>query len=299
MSNNRLPSLNALKAFEVVARLGSINQAAQELYLTHGAISRQISILEEQLAVALLAKQGRGIKLTPAGLQLAAMVSDSFEKLRLACQTIRQQAQIAPIILTCSGSLLARWLIPRLPQLKDDLPALNLQIAVSNSDTLTEHQSLQLTLSFLTPPYPAHQHIYPLVVERLGVVLSPHLPYAKSLIASTPQSLLNYPVLHTTSRPQAWQQWLSAHKLQTNQLQLGQNFEHLYYLLEAAIAGVGIAIAPQLLVNKELESGQLIAPWGFIETETYLALAVPNKSQSALLPSFIEWLQSNARTHDV
>lgn len=291
MPINRLPSLNALKAFEAAARLGSMNQAAQELHLTHGAISRQVGILEEQLGVSLFTKQGRGIQLTAAGRTLSASASEALQQLQQACVQVQQQAQQAPLVLTCSGSLLARWLIPRLNQLKQDLPDLELQIAVSPGDQAEQQAALALSLGFFTPPYQAQHTVYPLLPERMGVVFSPHWPQAAQLQQAPPQALLEHSLLYTQSRPQAWQQWAQAHDISPEALRLEQGFEHLYYLLEAAVAGVGIAIAPQLLVADDVAAKRLLAPWGFIETEACLALSVPPKYQSPHVQALVAWLQ--------
>ncbi len=136
MSNHfNLPPLNALKAFEASARLQSITLAAKELHVTHGAISRQVKLLEEHLSVALVSKQGRGIKLTDAGIRLYEASHAALSHIDSACADIRQQTQHAPFVLACPGSLLARWLIPRLEQLQHDLPDLRLQVITKQAMT--------------------------------------------------------------------------------------------------------------------------------------------------------------------
>src|SRR5690606_28372137 len=128
------------------------------------------------------------------------------------------------------------------------------------------------TLCFAEPPWPADMQVVELAVERIGPVLSPHHAAYSRLVGAPPAALLGEPLLHTTSRPQAWPQWARAQQLDPQQLQLGQGFEHLYYLLEAAAAGLGVAIAPQTLVMDDLRAGRLVAPWGFVETPGHLAL---------------------------
>ena len=122
-----LPSLNALRAFEATARLGSVNRAAEELHVTHGAISRQLRVLEEALGQPLFVRQGRGIALTVAGEQLQDRVSGAFDQLRDAWTELQRGREDAPFVLGCAGSVLARWVIPRLERLERDLPTLRLQ----------------------------------------------------------------------------------------------------------------------------------------------------------------------------
>src|SRR5690606_13477118 len=102
--------------------------------------------------------------------------------------------------------------------------------------------------------------------------------------------LLGEPLLHTTSRPQAWPQWTEAQGLEAARLQQGQGFEHLYYLLEAAAAGLGVAIAPQQLVADDLAGGRLIAAWGFVVTHARLALWVPGRGRDPRAERLAAWL---------
>ena len=132
MSRN-LPPLNALRAFEATARLNSVSQAAQLLHVTHGAVSRQLKVLEEHLGVSLFVKDGRGLKLTDAGVRLRDASSEAFERLRDVCAELTQRGADAPFVLGCSGSLLARWFIPRLGRLNADLPDLRLHLSAGLS----------------------------------------------------------------------------------------------------------------------------------------------------------------------
>lgn len=267
-----LPPLNALRAFEAAARLQSVSRAGDELHVTHGAISRQIRALEEQLGVSLFDKAGRGVKLTDAGLRLRDVTSESFERLRGVCADLRRQQEERPFVLGCPGSLLARWFIPRLDRLQRELPELRLQLSASQGELDPRSTEVDATLLFADPPWPADMQVFELAPERIGPVLSPRYANYARLAAATAEALYAEPLLHTTSRPQAWPQWAAAQGLAAERMQQGQGFEHLYYLLEAAAAGLGVAIAPQTLVADDLRAGRLVAPWGFVETSGCLAL---------------------------
>ena len=287
-----LPPLNALRAFEAVARLGSLKRAADELHVTHGAISRQLANLEQTLGVALLEKEGRGVKLTDAGARLGAVASEAFERVAALCAELQHQAAEAPFVLGCPGSLLARWLIPRLDRLQRELPELRLQLSASEGELDPRRADLDATLWFAEPPWPADVAVFELAVERIGPVLSPHHPRAVQLITAAPVALLGEALLHTASRPQAWPTWLRSQGLAPGQLRLGQGFEHLYYLLEAALAGLGVAIAPQQLVADDLATGRLLAPWGFVETPARLALWVPRRRLDRRAERLADWLRA-------
>ncbi len=285
-----LPPLNALKAFEASARLQSITLAAKELHVTHGAVSRQVKQLEEHLGVDLLSKQGRGIKLTDAGARLYKTSNEAFSQIHTSCVEIRRQTQQAPFVLACPGSLLARWLIPRLEQLQRDLPDLRLQVITNAGDDNLQHSDADASLVFLDQPCPDTMQAYTLDSERIGPVLSPRYQHAARLSTAPAAQLLKEPLLFTHSRPQAWPQWAQAQQLATVELTYAQGFEHLYYLLEAAVAGLGVAIAPEHLVRSDIANGRLIAPWGFVETSAKLVLLTRKNQHTQRAQQLAQWL---------
>jgi DNA-binding transcriptional LysR family regulator len=126
-------------------------------------------------------------------------------------------------------------------------------------------------------------------------VVSPRYAGFDSLRDQPPAALLGEALLHTSSRPQAWPAWASSNGLQADSLGFGTGFEHLYYLLEAAVAGLGVAIAPEPLVADELAAGRLLAPWGFAATGGFWVLATPEGAQDARIESLSEWLTEQLR----
>ncbi|MCU0075465.1 LysR family transcriptional regulator [Pseudomonas koreensis] len=293
-----LPPLNALRAFEATARLNSVSQAAEQLHVTHGAVSRQLKVLEEHLGVSLFVKDGRGLKLTDAGIRLRDASSEAFDRLRSVCAELTQSTADAPFVLGCSGSLLARWFIPRLGRLNADLPDLRLHLSAGEGDLDPRRPGLDALLLFAEPPWPADMQVYELASERIGPVMSPLFSGYQRLQSAPPIALLDEPLLHTTSRPQAWPSWAQQNGLDAKALKLGQGFEHLYYLLEAAVAGLGVAIAPEPLVTEDLKAGRLVAPWGFSETPAQLALWLPKRAADGRARQLAQWLRNELRQAD-
>ena len=285
-----LPPLNALRAFEAAARLLSVSKAGEELHVTHGAISRQIRALEEELGIRLVSKDGRGIKLTDAGMRLRDVAGETFERLRLVCAELKRQTQDAPFVLGCPGSLLARWFIPRLDRLNRELPELRLQLSTSHGELDPRSPQVDATLLFAEPPWPVDMQVFELAAERIGPVLSPRYARFAELHRAPAAALLGEPLLYTSSRPQAWPNWAAGNALDSGALRYGQGFEHLYYLLEAAAAGLGVAIAPQQLVADDLAAGRLLAPWGFVETPARLALWQPLRNRDQRAAQLARWL---------
>lgn len=286
-----LPSLNALRAFEATARLGSLTQAARQLNVTHGAISRQLRALETELGVALFSKEGRGLKLTEAGLRLREASTQAFDRLRAVCAELTVIDADAPFVLGCSGSLLARWFIPRLGRLNAELPDLRLHLSAGEGDLDPKSPGIDAMLVFAEPPWPAEVQVHELIAERIGPVVSPHYAGCAGLLDAPPQAVLGETLLQTVSRPQAWPNWAVAQGVDAARLTFSQRFEHLYYLLEAAVAGLGMAIAPHALVADDLQAGRLVAPWGFTQTRASLALWVPQRRMGRRAERLAGWLR--------
>lgn len=266
MTSRDLPPLNALRAFEAAARLGSLSRAADELHVTHGAVSRQVRLLEDELGVPLFHRDGRRLRLTGAGRRLGEAAGTAFAGIQATVRGLRRGGEPGTRVIGCPGSVLARWMIPRLEQLRTDLPALRLHLSPHEGAFAPALPGLDAALLIGAPPWPDAWRVHALAPERVGPVLDPRHPAAARLCGRPPAALLDEELLHTASRPQAWPQWARLQGLDPAALRLGTGFEHLYYLLEAALAGLGVAIAPQPLVADDLASGRLVAPWGFVDT---------------------------------
>lgn len=291
MPERELPPLNALRAFEAVARLRSVTAAAIELHVTHGAVSRQLRLLDDALGLPLFVRHGRGLALTEAGTQLHEGTSAAFSQLRESWGSLRQRATTTPFVLGCSSSLLARWVIPRLDRLGRDLPTVPLHLSAQESTPTAEFAHVDAMLLLHAPPWPSHWQVEILAPERTGPVVSPHYSGWSRLQDSAPACLLDEPLLHTASRPQAWPEWLQGMGLAAPRAQPGASFPHLYHLLEAAIAGLGVAIAPEPLVADDLRSGRLLAPWGFRPTTAAWILVTSRRSSDPRSTVLANWLR--------
>lgn len=290
-----LPPLNALRAFEATARLGSVSRAAGELHVTHGAVSRHIRTLEEELGRPLFQREGRGLALTTDGLRLREAAGEAFTALRGAWADLQRDRSPAALVLGCPGSLLARWVIPRLERLAGELPDLKLHLSSQEGGFDANLTGLDAALLLGETPWPAEWQAHGLAPERIGPVLSPHHPRFDALRQAPVAALLGEPLLHTASRPQAWPRWFATQRLDAAAMRLGTGFDHLTYLLEAAAAGLGVAIAPQELVATDLASGRLAAPWGFAETGGEWALCCVRGNRDPRIAALADWLRGELR----
>ncbi|NLW96821.1 MAG: LysR family transcriptional regulator [Xanthomonadaceae bacterium] len=297
MADPGLPSLNALRAFEAAARRGNLSRAADELHVTHGAVSRQVRLLEEELGVALFHRDGRRLRLTAAGRRLAEAAGSAFAGIQATVRALRRAGEPGTRVIGCPGSLLARWMIPRLERLRAELPGLQLHLSPHEGDFAPALPGLDAALLIGAPPWPPQWRVHVLAPERVGPVVDPRHPAAARLAGRPPSALLQEDLLHTASRPQAWPGWARRQGLDPVALRLGTGFEHLYYLLEAALAGLGVAIAPQPLVAAEVAAGRLLAPWGFVDTGAQWCLCT-RAGDDPELERLADWLRAQLAATD-
>lgn len=286
----RLPSLSALRAFEAAARHGSMTRAASELCVTHGAISRQVRGLEAELGVALFQGPKSRISLTPAGVRLSEALSDAFARMAQGVASVAQQDQNG-VIVSSLGTLAMRWLIPRLPRFNTRHPEIRLRLTTCEGTDDAAQDRHDVALRVGGPDWPKGLTAQPFFTEYAGPVLAPHL--AATLRLQTPADLRQAPLMHTTTRPEAWTEWCAQHGLDGALSPDGQQFEHFYFMLEAALSGLGVAMGFWHLVADDVAAGRLIAPFGFKPTgRVYAALMAKNSSRASR--AFCTWLEKEA-----
>jgi DNA-binding transcriptional LysR family regulator len=294
-SSKRLPSLQALRCFEAAARLENFSQAAQELHLTHGAISRAVRVLEEDLGIALFERRSRRVFLTDAGRHLAQAVHEGMERMRQATQDLRARAQHAQRwVLSCEPTLLMRWLIPRWPQFQEQHPQLQLHL-VAGGGPFSFGDGIDLAIRRDDFPLPADCHVETLFIERIGPVCRPDRLaqwYEHPALGNAPGLRPEAPRLHSRTRPGAWTTWSDCSgQPQPSGPEL--RFDHFYFSLQAAVAGLGLAIGPWQLVRDDIASGVLAAPTGFVEDGSRYCLLSPAPPAAGSIPAqLLGWLRS-------
>lgn len=269
------PSLNALRAFDATARLGSMSGAAKILNVTHGAVSRQVRQLEQQLGQALFIRAHGRLELTNEGRMLANTTHDAFSQLHDCWEGLLSAQQAQPLTLGCTGSLLSRWLIPRMASLPAILKEMRWHV-VSTDDALdVANAGIDVALAYLSPPWPQGYEVIPLHPERFGPVLSPTLlADIKQKDTNMLSALMASSLLSTQSRTEAWSLWLTAQGHPSTEITYQQSFQHSLYLLEAAEAGLGVAIAPDILIADAHTHHRLATPLPFLETNAMLCLVI-------------------------
>lgn len=256
----RLPPLRALQVFEIAAGCDSFTKAAEELCVTHGAVSHQIRTLEAWLDEELFVRQTDGIHLTETGMALRGVCIEVFGTLEAECQRIRHGDADGLVRVGCSGSFIGHWLIPCLERFEQTHPEIALDLRVADDLAALTLRNVDVMIVGGPVPRLAGIAAISLAHDIIGPVCAANW---------TPQPRsgrdLQGALLHTTSRPLAWQDWAHAAN-ETLALEGGRRFDSLTLTLEAARQGLGFAIAPQLLVRRKLETGVLRAPFGFHDT---------------------------------
>ena len=255
MNRSDIPSLDDLRAFEAVARLGSVRIAADSLALTHGAISRRITKLAEELGFRLFERNGRGLRLTPAGEALNLTLNRFFAELTATVESLRNAAvQQNSVVLSCEPSVAMRWLIPRLGSFQSAFPDVALHLSVGGGPVEFQRERIDLAIRRLDFALPKACHVERLFEERVGPVMSPQL--ASAFEAG------NFIALGSRTRPDAWSQWLKTHPAVRQPSEI-RFYDHHSLIVEAASAGLGVALSPLVLATDDIQRGRLIAPAGF------------------------------------
>lgn len=291
---NRPLSLGGLRCFEAAARLESFTQAANSLSLTHGAVSRAVRALEDELGVALFERRHRRVYLTAAGRVLLQASQQAFGILEHTAQTLRQQAQDAPLVLSCEPTLLMRWLIPRLPAFQLAHPDINLQL-VAGGGPFSFKDGISAAIRRNDFDWGDKLHSVTLFDERVGPVCKSDM-VSRFIAVNDGQPSLSHDavLLHSATRPDAWRQWAQQQGVALKG-QPEQRFDHFYFSLQAAVAGVGVAIGPWQQVRDDVASGLLSAPFGFMPDGSGYCLLTPQEIRpGSALARLADWLKLSA-----
>ena len=286
-----LPPLNALRAFEAAGRLGSFKEAAAELHVTHGAVSQHVRLLEEWLGASLFERHNRRVVLTPAALVYLAEIGPLFEQLSQATARYGFPETVSRTLsVNAPATFTLRWLVPRLAQFRAEHPDVDVKVETSNESV----ESLQETYDIVIRGGPDTFYGYSMRLflseERLPVC-SPAL--LQRLPLRMPDELRQHTLLHTSSLPRLWPDWLTRAEIPALRPAATLTFDHFFLTLQAAIDGIGIAMGPTALVSDDLAAGRLVAPFAGprLPSRSYCTYVPDAKSEDELVVLFRSWLE--------
>jgi LysR family glycine cleavage system transcriptional activator len=275
-----LPSLNALRAFEAMARTGRATLAAEELGVTHSAVSRQVKALEATLGVRLFQGPKHRLSLTPAGQDLLPRLTHAFDEIAAAVRHLRSDGE--DLHVAVNASLSVKWLIPRLPDFAERHPEIRLHLEELASQA-TAHRGAEAVVRIAPAARLSDPLVTPFIPNHTGPVMTPAL--ARRFAADP----LAAPRLTAQSHPQGWAIWAAVAGYELAPAP-EQPFPHVHFALDAALAGLGVTIASWPLVAEEIAEGRLVAPLGFRRTESAFALLAAPGAESRALAAFRKWL---------
>lgn len=284
----KLPPLNALRAFEASARLTSVQQAARELNVTPSAVSQQVHNLERWVGFPLLERGSRKLQPTAQGRAYQGALASAFEQIAEATASLSAGRASQSICITCTPGFTVQWLVPRLQQFQDRHPEIDVRIDASTRLVDLRGEDVDLGVRHGLGRYPG------LVAEKLLdddliPAASPDLLTGRKRVR-VPNDLTKHALLHIETRDD-WRMWLQAQGVEID-WRRGPLLVDTAIGIQAAVAGKGIILARRSLIADELSSGRLVAPLpqGLSTGTAYFLVYPPERMSSAPIRAFRNWI---------
>ena len=286
MSRFAPPPLSALRAFEAFARHGTMTAAAAELCVTHGAVSRQVRTLQETLGVALVIGPRHRLALTPAGAELASRLSGAFGTIGEAVAAARAGDR-REIEISCLGTFALKWLVPRLSGFLTVHPEVRVRLSESYAPVDFTRDRIDGAIRIITPATtPSRHEVTAFLPQYQGPVAAPHVTPPGITI----EAFGVLPRLHAATFPESWRVWSDLTGIVLPAARIDREFAHNHSMIEAAAAGMGVAIAPWAFVAPDLATGRLSAPFGFVLRPSVFAFLRPSGRKDTAIDAFRDWL---------
>jgi len=283
----RFPPLSALRPFEAAARLESFSRAADELHLTHGAVSHQVRALEEHLGVSLFARHGKRVTLTSAGRTFAERVRAALEEIGRAADATRARNENR-LSVSVLPSFASRWLMPRLIRFMDAHPKIEVNVVATTALADFGADEVDIAVRFGIGPYP------PLACERFlddeyFPVASPKM---RGKALKSPRDLLGARIIR--EERDYWLQWFKAAGVPVEGPLEGHSFNDSTFALQAATRGEGVALARRSIVYEDLERGTLKRLFGIAvpSRERYWFVCPKETAEMAKVKAFKAWVRA-------
>ena len=281
-----------MRVFEVACRHGSYSEAARELHVTHSAVSQRIRQLEEELGLTLFERQGNRMVPTSSGLRLQAGVTNALAELGAALGSLQTRRTDAEITVSLLPVMAARWLVPRLPRFKVRFPYINLHIKTGQSLANFKSDGVDIAIRLGTGDWKGLRAVK-LLEEEAFPVCSPGLNGGR--LPKDPASILSQPLL--IDRNLSWRAWFKSAGLRLDRDVVGTSFTDTNALMEAAVAGQGIALGRLSVTRSDILAGKLVRLSEHslrISYCHYVVYPIASESNPALV-AFRDWLTEEAR----
>ncbi|WP_269458531.1 LysR substrate-binding domain-containing protein [Variovorax sp. HW608] len=287
----RLPPLNAVRAFEVAAKYESFTRAAEELNVTHGAVSRQVALLEEWFGRPLFRRASSKLTLTDAGRSYLPEVTAALDRLALASMYVLEQAAPRSLRVSAPPTFTMRWLIARMSGFQRRRPDAEIRMMTSLERPNFQSNLYDVAIRGAHEP-PGDCGSVRFMCEYILPICHPDLAEDGQLRA--PQDIARHTVISYATEPYAWSEWLQTAGAPDVQPKQSLKFEQMYFALQAACEGLGLVLVPLFLVLDDIIAGKLCAPFGAlgVKRRNYYASYSESSEAYPAVTQFCEWLQS-------
>lgn len=294
----RLPSLNAMRAFEAAARHLSFTRAAEELNVTQAAISHQVKALEEELGMPLFRRLNRALLLTGAGQALHPAIGEAMTILSNAVDRLHRDDRAGELTVTTMDSFAATWLVPKLGRFRKAWPDIDVRVSTSDDPVDFNRSNIDLAIRYGAGNWP-RLSVERLMTEEVFPVCAPELIEADPPLIC-PSDLKHHTLLHDDTRLD-WRMWLMAVGQHDIDPDKGPGYQHSNLVIQAAMQGDGIALARSVLVAEALASGRLVKPFdvALAAEYAYYIVCPPANLNRPKVKAFREWLIEEARADDL
>jgi LysR family transcriptional regulator, glycine cleavage system transcriptional activator len=291
----KLPPLNAVRAFEAAARHVSFTKAGEELHVTHGAISRQVALLEQWLGTALFSRTPSHLQLTDDGRSYLAEITPALDRIAVASMQVQNQSAPTSLRVSAPPTFTMRWLIPRLSGFQRRRPDVEVKLTTSISPVNFNEHGYDIAIRGQDGPLKSctSRHF---MTEIIAPVC--HMDLLEDAKISHPRDLSRHTLISYQTEPYAWPDWISAAGLPARFRPAGTlKFEQMYFALQAAAEGLGVVLVPLFLVADDIVAGRLAAPLGMLAAKQrgYYANARGALARHAVVEAFCDWLMREGR----
>lgn len=286
----KLPPLNAVRAFEAAARHVSFTKAAEELSVTHGAISRQVSGLEDWFGRPLFQRSSSQLTLTEAGRSYLPEVTAALDRLALASMYLLQQQSPATLRVSAPPTFTMRWLIPRMSGFQLRRPDVEIRLMTS-----LERPSFQGNLYDVAirgaHEAPKEGGAVRFMSEDILPVC--HVDLLEGAALLDPRDIARHTLINYATEPYSWHEWQQSAGVADLHPANSLKFEQMYFALQAACEGLGIVLVPLFLVLDDIIAGKLCTPFGplGIKRRDYYASFATESDAYPLITKFCDWLE--------
>ncbi|MDN7820129.1 transcriptional regulator GcvA [Burkholderia vietnamiensis] len=287
----RLPPLNSLRAFEAAARLGSFTSAADELCVTHGAISRHVQQLEAWLGRPLFVRHNRRVELTDAGRAYLAEVGAALDRIALATAQQFGAGQQRVLRVNAPATFSLRWLVPKLSSFQVAHPTIEVRLSTSNEPIEKLRDKVDLIVR--GGPQTIDGYVAEEFLSEVRLpVCAPKLLDSRQL--RTPADLAGFTLLHAATYPGMWPEWLAAAGHADLAPRHSLTLEHFYLTLQGALDGLGVAMGPIALVADDIAEGRLVQPFSepALPAWRYFTYVPTARAKDESVRAFTGWLKS-------